>query len=175
MLLNNLGVRIEDVLPLDVLDQVELLQRVDDVLGLDRGHVAQLLDADVALYIIRQPGRPSHKWVSYDCDGITISPPTIPSSSRHCIKPTLTPETPPSCTPHPHLVILQDGQKDPRPISMVRHPPEIRQGPFGSANLGEEVVGNKCKADGETAVWIQRYGNSSMDTAVWSGMENGQR
>ena len=40
---------VNDVLPLDVLDQVELLQRRYDVVGLYRRHVAELLDADRAL------------------------------------------------------------------------------------------------------------------------------
>jgi hypothetical protein len=39
----------DDVLPLLVLDEVEVLQRGDDVVGLDHGQVAQLLDADAAL------------------------------------------------------------------------------------------------------------------------------
>ena len=41
--------RVNDVLALDVLDQVELLQRRYNIIGLDCRHIAQILYADGAL------------------------------------------------------------------------------------------------------------------------------
>ena len=57
-LLDHLGVRVDDVLPLDVLDEVELLQGRDDVLGLDGRHLAQILHAHRTLE--DKEGSPQH-------------------------------------------------------------------------------------------------------------------
>ena len=48
-LLDDLGRRADHVLPLLVLDQVQVLQRADDVIGLDRREVRELLDGDRAV------------------------------------------------------------------------------------------------------------------------------
>ncbi len=48
VLLDDLGRDRDDVLALPVLDQIERLQRADDVLRLDGGHLAHVLDRNVA-------------------------------------------------------------------------------------------------------------------------------
>jgi hypothetical protein len=44
----------DDVLALVVLDEVEVLERGDDILCLDRGALAKLFDADAALPVAQE-------------------------------------------------------------------------------------------------------------------------
>ena len=46
---NDRGSRADDVLPLLVLYEIQMLQRADDVICFDGRHVAQLLDGNAAL------------------------------------------------------------------------------------------------------------------------------